>query len=315
MLLILVRRILTTFPLLITVTLLVFLLLHFAPGDAASYVAGSSASAEHIEEIRDRLGLKDHVMVQYSRWLGRLAQGDMGQSLFSSVEVTDAVLSRLPVTLWLAIMSMMVAVAISVPLAIIAAVKAGTLLDRALLAGSTLGIATPNFFLGLMLVLVFSLTLDLFPATQYVSFGDGGILKWLHHLILPSIALGAAMAAELARHLRASMRDVLQQDYMRTATSKGLPAWKVVVKHGLKNAAAPVVTVLGLQARALIGGAVVIETVFSLPGLGSLAVNAVFARDLPMIQGIVVTLVVVVLIVNVLVDMSYTYLDPRVRVL
>lgn len=307
------RRILMSLPLFVFVSFLVFLLVHLAPGDAASYVAGDTASAEQIAAVRERLGLNEPFLVQYGQWLGGLFTGDLGTSLFSSVPVSDAIIRRLPVTLWLALGSIIVALVIAVPSGIIAALRAGGLLDRTLIVSASVGIATPNFFLGLILILVFSHWAGWFPATQYVSMDDG-IVRWMQHLALPAVALGVALAAELARHLRASMRDVLRQDYVRTAYAKGLPTWKVVGKHGLKHAAAPVVTVLGLQTRMVIGSAVVIETVFALPGIGSLAVNAVLARDLPLIQGITMAMVLLVLIVNLLVDLSYGYLDPRVRV-
>jgi peptide/nickel transport system permease protein len=222
------------------------------------------------------------------------------------------VLSRMPVTLSVTFGSGVVALLIAIPAGTVAAIRADSPIDRIVTFGATLGVATPNFFLGLLLILFVALGTGLFPTSGYAPLG-AGVGDWALHIVLPSIALGAAISAEIARHLRASLRDVLDQDYIRTARSKGLPAWKVVGKHGLKNAAIPVVTVLGLQITNLLSGSVVVEAVFGLPGLGNLLIRAVFSRDFPMIQGVMLITVLMVVVVNLLVDISYGYFNPKVR--
>lgn len=307
------RRLLAVVPTLLLVSFIVFLLVHLSPGDPAVRAAGGQdATPEAIAAARERLGLNDPFLVQYGNWMLSLLQGDLGTSLFSSQKVTEAILPRLPVTLSLTLGAAIVAVLLSIPIGTIAALRSGGLSDRMVMLGASLGIAMPNFFIGLLLVLGFALSAGWLPATGWVAFSDspGG---WISHMILPSVTLGIAVAAELARHLRASLRDVLDQDYVRTASAKGLSSVKVVGKHGLKNAAIPVVTVFGLQVQHLLGGTVVVEQIFGLPGLGSLAVQAVFDRNYTVIQGIAVVTVLIVLIINFLVDLSYAYLNPRIR--
>lgn len=308
------RRLVGTIPVLVFVSLVVFLLLHLAPGDPAVKAAGGigEATPEAVAEIRERLGLNDPILVQYASWIGDLATGNLGTSLFSSQPVSAAILSVLPVTLSLTAIAAIVALLIGASAGMIAAYREGGIADRCIMLATSMGIALPSFFVGLILVIVFSLRLGWFPATSYVPLTESPGL-WLWHLTLPAVALGLGVSAEVARHLRASLRDVLAKDYIRTAAAKGLPTWKVVGKHGLKNAAMPVVTVLGLQFERLLSGTVVIELVFGLPGMGSLAVRSIFNRDYPMIQGITITAVIIVLVTNLLVDLSYGYLDPRVR--
>ena len=307
------RRLTTAIPLLVIVSFIVFFLLHLSPGDPAARAAGGSdALPADIIAARERLGLNEPLHIQYLEWLRGLVVLDLGTSLFSSRPVTEAIASALPVTLSLTFGAVVVALLIAIPTGILAARRQGGALDRLIMIGASLGIALPNFFVGLMLVLVFALTVRWFPATGYVDLLTDP-WRWLQHMTLPWIALGIAVAAELARHLRGALRDVLSQDYVRTAYAKGLPGRLAIGKHGLKNAAIPVVTVLGLQIRALLGGVVVIEQVFSLPGLGSLAVHAVFNHDYPIVQGVAMVSVAIVLIVNWVVDLSYGYFNPRVR--
>lgn len=309
----LVNRLIWFLPLIVLVTFIVFLLIHLSPGDAAVVIAGSEGvSQEELARIRARLGLDQPLHVQYLRWMGGMLTGDLGTSLLSSRSVAGEVFSRLPVTLSLTLGSIVVALLISIPAGTIAAIRADTIVDRIVTFGATLGVATPNFFLGLLLILFVALGTGLFPTSGYAELGQG-VGDWALHIIVPSIALGAAISAEMARHLRASLRDVLDQDYIRTARSKGLPAWKVVGKHGLKNAAIPVVTVLGLQITNLLSGSVVVEAVFGLPGLGNLLIRSVFSRDFPMIQGVMLITVLMVVVVNLLVDISYGYFNPKVR--
>ena len=307
------NRLAWSLPLLVLVSLIVFMLIHLSPSDAAVVIAGSEGiSQEELARIRERLGLNDPLHVQYLNGMSSVLGGDLGTSLLSSRSVADEVLSRLPVTFSLTLGSVIVALLIALPAGTIAAIRADTTVDRLVTLGATLGVATPNFFLGLLLVLFVALGTGLFPTSGYAPLGDG-IGSWALHLVLPPIALGAAVSAEVARHLRASLRDVLDQDYIRTARSKGLPAWKVVGKHGLKNAAIPVVTVLGLQVTNLLSGTVVVEAVFGLPGLGNLLIRSVFSRDFPMIQGVMLITVVIVVVINLIVDISYGYFNPKVR--
>lgn len=306
------RRILTALPSLFLITLIVFTLVQLSPGDPAITAAGPDASAEQIEAIRERLGLNDPVVQQYANWAGDAATGDFGQSLNGGYDVLPAIVQRLPVTLSLAGLALVFALLIAVPAGAIAAVRSGGWIDRGVIVMTSIGIALPSFAVGLLLVYLFALRLGWFPATGYTSFSESPF-EWLRGLVLPALGLGLAVAAELTRYLRASLRDVLESDYVRTARSKGLSPRKVVGKHGLKHAALPVVTILGLQAGQLLGGVVVMEQVFGLPGVGTLTVAAVYARDYPVIQATALLAGVTVLVLNLLVDLSYSYFDPRIR--
>lgn len=307
------RRILSALPTLILVSVLVFALVQLSPGDPAVVAAGPDASAEQVAAVREQLGLNAPVFEQYFSWAGGALTGDLGNSILSGYGVVASIGQRLPVTLSLALLSIVVALVVAVPLGTIAAVKSGSWLDRLVIVVTSAGIALPSFAVGLLLIYLFSLKLSWFPATGYTPIEESPA-RWFRGLLLPSIALGLAVAAELARHLRASLRDVLQSDYVRTARAKGLGTWKVLAKHGLKHAAIPVVTVLGLQISHLLGGAIVVEQVFGLPGVGSLAVRAVFTRDYPVIQGVALLAAMVVIVINILVDLSYSYFNPRIRV-
>ncbi len=306
------QRLLALVPLLFIVSLLVFSLVLVIPGDPAYMLAGEDATPEEIAEIREDMGLNDPVLVQYGRWAGGILRGDMGTSLFSDQPVLEVLIDRLPVTLSLAFAAIVISLLISVPAGIIAGTRPGRLSDRVVTVGASAGLAIPNFWLGLMLVLVFAIWNDWLPATGYVALTESPEL-WLRHILLPAFTLGLAAAAILTRQLRGAMVDVMNQDYIRTARAKGLPWRKVVLKHGLKNAAIPMVTILGLQANYLLGGTVIVEQIFGMPGLGQLAVASVFTRDLPMIQGVVIMAVFVAVFVNLLVDISYGYFNPKVR--
>ncbi len=307
-----IRRVLMIIPLLFMVSLGVFALVHMIPGDPAITISGENATAEQIEATRARLGLDDPVLVQYARWATSAIQGDLGQSLFSSRTVTGAIIERFPVTISLTAAAMFFALLISIPAGIIAAIKRGRPADRAATLFASLGIAMPNFWLGILLILAFALAYPIFPAVGYTRMAEG-VGPWARSLVLPGITLGMAAAAETTRQLRSSLYDILHQDYIRTARAKGMGSTIVIGKHALKNAAVPVVTVIGFQLAFLLGGTVVVEQVFGLPGLGGLAIRAVLERDIPMIQGIVVITALIVMLVNLLVDLSYAYLDPRVR--
>ena len=306
------RRLLSVVPVLFIVAIIVFLLTFLVPGDPAFTIAGESATPQQIAQTRERLGLNDPVLTQFGHWLGGAVQGDLGTSLFSSQNVTDAIALRLPVTLSLTIGALLVAILIGIPAGILAANRRGKATDRILTVGTSVGIAFPNYFLGLLLILLFALKGKLLPATGYVPISDG-IGLWLQHLVLPCVTLGLSAAAVTTRQLRSSLSGVLTQDYIRMARAKGMRGRVIIVKHALKNAMVPVVTVLGTQVAFLLGGAVLIEQIFGLPGIGSLAYNAVVTRDVPMIQGTVLIGAVMVLLVNLLVDISYGWLNPKVR--
>ena len=311
-LLYLCRRIAATIPILVLVGLITFLLIHLTPGDPAAVVAGENASLEAIEAARHRMGLDQPFLLQFWHWLTAVVVGDLGTSFTSGRPVTELIFDRLPITLSLTAGSTLIGVGLAVPLGVFAAIKRGSYLDRITIFSTSLGIAAPEFFIGLLLVLVVALNWGWLPATGYIPFNQDP-LEYFARLTLPSLTLGLGVAAELARQVRGAMIDVLSRDYIQTARAKGLSTLSIIVKHGLKNAAIPVVTVLGLQIRRLLGGAVIVEQIFAMNGVGSLAVRAVFLRDLPVLLGVALTTAVVVLLVNLMVDMSYGYFDPKVR--
>jgi peptide/nickel transport system permease protein len=306
------KRVLFTLPVLAIVALLTFLMLELTPGDPAVVVAGADASPEAIDAARESLGLDQPLPQRFAEYVGDVVTGDLGESFTSGVPVLETIASRLPVSLSMTLGALLIGLVIAIPAGIFAAVKSGSWLDRFTIFNTSVGMASPEFFVGLLLILVFSLTLGWFPATGYVPFADDPV-EWATRLVLPSLTLGVGVAAEVTRHVRASMRDVLQRDYIQTARAKGLSTASVIGKHGLKNAALPVVTVLGLQVRRLLAGTVIVEQIFAMNGIGTLAVRAVFHRDLPMLLGIALVTAVIVLLVNLVVDLSYGYLDPKVR--
>lgn len=305
-------RVLSALPVLFLTTVLAFSMVHLIPGDAAVVAAGENASPEQIDAMRQRLGLDQPLITQYVNWVGALLRGDLGTSLFSSRRNVDLIGAALPVTLSLTLLSLAWSLVLGVLMGTLAGLRRGSWIDRILTSTTTLGISLPSFWLGAILVTLFALNAPVFPASGYSPLSEGAG-TWFQHLVLPALALGTVTAAEIARQARSGIIDVKDQDYIRTATAKGLSSSKVVFKHMSKNAAIPVVTVFGLQAAHLIGGSVVIEQVFGLPGLGTFAVHSVIARDLPAIQAFIVLITVIVLIVNLLVDMSYGYFNPKVR--
>ncbi|TQM11917.1 ABC transporter permease [Pseudonocardia kunmingensis] len=307
-----VLRVLSTLPVLVLVTFVVFGLVLLIPGDPAATIAGPDATVAEVAAVRERLGLDRPVLVQYWDWVTGALAGDLGTSLYTSRPVATSIGDGLPVTISLAATALLISLVIAVPTAIVSALRRGTWIDRVATVGSSLGIALPSFWLGLVFVLVFSLALGWLPATGYVPL-DEDPAAWLRHILLPALTLGIASAAESARQLRGSIIGVLQQDYVRTARAKGLRERMVIGKHVLKNASVPLVTVLGLQITALLGGAVLVEQVFGVPGLGLVAIGAVTTRDIPVIQGIVLVAVVVAMVCNLLVDLTYGYLNPKVR--
>lgn len=307
------RRLLITVPVLFLVSLGVFSLIFLVPGDPAATLAGDHATPAQVDTIRAELGLDDPLAVQYWRWASAAITGDLGRSIFTGQPVTSAIAQGLPATLSLTLAAMVVTVLLGAPAGILAARFRDRLPDRLAGVAAAAGFALPGYFVGMLLVLLFANHLGWLPATRYVALSEDPA-GWLTHLILPSIALGLAGAAMVMRQLRSALLGVLDQDYITMARVKGLRGHRIMLKHALKNAAIPVVTVLGNQIAVLLGGAVIIEQVFAIHGLGNVAISAVLRRDLPMIQGVVVFATVMVLAANLLVDIAYGYLNPKVRV-
>jgi peptide/nickel transport system permease protein len=307
-----VRRILATIPVMGVVALFVFSLLYLTPGDPAAVIAGDIATDEDIRRIRAQLGLDQSYFVRFGTWLWAILHGDFGISIFTNLPVSRLIGQRLEPTASLTLTTLFVTVVTAVPLGIIAAWKVGTWIDRAVMAFAVFAFSVPVFVVAYLLIFGLSLGLDLLPVQGYTSLSEG-FWPWLQRLILPSIALGTSYSALIARVTRASMLEVLSQDYIRTAQAKGLSMDKVLMGHALKNAAVPIVTVIGIGIALLIGGVVVTETVFAIPGIGRLVVDAILRRDYPIIQGIILIFSAVYVLVNLAVDVSYTILDPRIR--
>jgi peptide/nickel transport system permease protein len=306
------RRLLATLPVLLIVAVLVFLLLRLAPGDPAAILAGDAASTEQIARIRAELGLDRPILVQFGIWLGNMAGGELGESFFYKMKVSTLIAQRLEPTLALATVTILFAVAVSVPLGVLAAWRFGGWFDRALMGFSVFGFSVPVFVLAYVLIYIVSLKLGLLPVQGYQRIADG-FWPFLKHLILPSITLSVIYIALIARVTRASVLEALGEDYIRTARAKGLPEIRVLVRHALTNAAVPIVTVIGIGIALLIGGVVVTESVYAIPGLGRLTVDAVLARDFPTIQGVILFFSFVYVLLNLLIDLSYVFLDPRIR--
>jgi peptide/nickel transport system permease protein len=307
-----VRRIVATIPVMAVVALFVFSLLYIAPGDPAAVIAGDQATPADVERIRQSLGLDRPFLVQFGEWTWRILHGDIGTSIFTNLPVSTMIAQRIEPTLSLMVITLCLAVAIAVPMGVAAAWKAGTWFDRAIMAFAVLGFSVPVFVVGYLLAYVFALELDWLPVQGYTPFSDG-FWPWFKNLILPAIALGCLYIALIARITRATMLEVLQQDYIRTARAKGVGQWDILFLHALKNAAVPIVTVIGIGIALLIGGAVVTESVFAIPGLGRLTVDAILRRDYPVIQGVVLLFSFVYVLVNLMIDLIYTVLDPRIR--
>lgn len=312
MLRLVLRRLLALVPLLLIVTLIVWGLLLLIPGDPALSIVGNDATPDQVAAIRTELGLDDPGYVRYGRWLGGVVQGDLGTSLFTSYEVSDAIRDRLPITMSLVGTAFVLAVAIGIPSGILAARRRGRLVDRMLTVGTSVGVAVPNFWLGLVLITFFSLRWGWFPSGGYVPFTEDPV-DWAYHIALPTITLALAAAAEIGRQTRAGMVDVLEQDFVRTHRAKGMSERQIMTKYALKSAMMPVVTVSGLQIARLFGLSTLVEQIFNMPGVGQLAIDAVFKRDIPVIQGVVLLVTVVVVFANLAVDVSYGYLNPKVR--
>lgn len=307
-----VRRIITTIPVMAFVALFVFSLLYIAPGDPAAVIAGDQASPADVERIRASLGLDRPYLVRFAEWFFRVLQGDLGTSIFTSLPVTQLIAQRIEPTVSLMVLTLIFAVTIAVPLGVVAAWKAGTWIDRSVVAFAVFGFSVPVFVIGYLLAYTFALKLDWVPVQGYTPLSQG-IWPWFKNLILPAITLGTVYIALIARITRATMLDVLQQDYIRTARSKGLAQDSILFLHALKNAAVPIITIIGIGVALLIGGAVVTESVFAIPGLGRLTLDAILRRDYPVIQGVVLIFSFVYVLVNLVIDLIYTLVDPRIR--
>ena len=307
-----IRRVLATIPVMLVVAVIVFLLLRLSPGDPAAIIAGDQATSHDIEQIRIQLGLDKPLVVQFFQWLWSLLQGDLGRSVFNNRPVLELIAQRLEPTISLAILTMLFAIAVAIPLGVIAAWKVGTWIDRAIMTFAVIGFSFPVFLVGYLLVFGFSLEWRFFPVQGYRDMA-GGFVPFIRHLILPSVALGLVYTALLARMTRSTMIDVLNEDYIRTARAKGLAMDAVLLGHALKNAAVPIVTTIGVGIALLIGGVVVTESVFAIPGIGRLTIDAVLQRDYPVIQGVILVVSFIYVMINLVIDLSYTLLDPRVR--
>jgi peptide/nickel transport system permease protein len=307
-----VRRMLATIPVMGVVAIFVFSLLYLSPGDPAVIIAGDTATLEDIARIREKLGLDQSFYVQFGRWVWNLLHGDLGISIFTNLPVMTLIKQRIEPTVALTICTLIVTIPIAIPLGVIAAWKAGTWIDRVVMVFAVAGFSIPGFVLAYILIFTFSIGLDWLPVQGYTSIKDG-FAPFLSHMVLPSITLGLFYAALVARITRASMLDVLSQDYVRTAQAKGLSNREVLIGHALKNAAVPIATIIGIGVALLISGVVITETVFAIPGIGRLVVDAILRRDYPIIQGVILMFSAWYVLVNLAVDISYTLFDPRIR--
>jgi len=306
------RRLAFTIPLLLVVTFLIYSLVVLVPGDPAVALAGANPTPEQIEAVRQNLGLDDPFLVQYWHWLSNAIRGDLGTSLFTHVDVWTSITTRLPVTLSLTFLAMLFAAVFGLILGLAAGLRPGSWIDRFATIFASIGIALPYFWVGMVLVLLFAINAGVLPAVGFVGITDDPI-QWFLHLLLPAFSLSLASMAVVARQTRASVVTVMNEDYIRTADAKGLSRVRVIGKHALKNASIPVVTSFGIEVNRLIGGTVVIEQLFVLPGLGQLVYQSVFQRDFPTVQGVLLFVAVMILLVNLIVDVSYGYFNPRVR--
>jgi peptide/nickel transport system permease protein len=307
-----IRRLFATIVVMAVVAFVVFLLLYLTPGDPAAILAGDAATSQDIAKIREALGLNEPFHVRFGEWVWRLLHGDLGISIFTKLPVTQLIGQRIGPTLSLTLSTLVFSVLVAVPMGVVAAARAGRWIDRAVMGFSVGGFSLPVFVLAYILIYIFSIGLEWLPVQGYRPMSEG-LWQWARHLVLPTLALGTVYIALIARMTRAAMLDVLAQDYVRTAQAKGLAPSAVLIGHALKNAAVPIVTVIGIGVGLLIGGAIVTETVFALPGVGRLTVDAILRRDYPVIQGVVLMFSAAYVLVNLAVDLSYMFFDPRIR--
>jgi len=310
----LARRLLLLVPVLVGVSVVVFLVLHLSPGDPAEIMLGSQATQEDLARLRRELGLTEPLHVQYVHWVAHVARGDLGRSIWMKRPVLDEVLNRYKATLVLTASGLLLSTVGGIILGVASAVRPHSFLDRMSAVTSLFGASMPVFWLGIVLMVVFSLWLGWLPASgMWAPYGEGGLRDLLAHLVLPAVTLAAASLTIIARLTRSTMLEILNQDYIRTARAKGLVEQRVVFRHGLKNALIPIVTVVGVQAGYLLGGAVLTETVFAWPGVGLLMVQGILARDFPLVQGCVLVIALTFVLINLAVDLLYAWLDPRIQ--
>ena len=307
-----IRRVISVIPVLAVVALIVFGLIRIAPGDPAAIIAGHEATMEEVEGIREALGLNEPMHVQLFIYVKDILRGDLGRSILSKHEVSHLIAQRLVPTLSLAILSEVIALFIAIPLGVLAAWKANTWIDRVVMVFATLGFSVPVFWLGFLMIWLLAVKLGIFPAAGYVAPSED-LWRWFHRLIMPAFATGVIIMALVTRMTRATVLETLKEDYVRTARAKGLSESVVLIRHALRNAALPIITVIGLGEAALLSGLVVTESVFAIPGLGRLLLNAILARDYPIIQGAILVTSTVYVFINLLVDLSYAFFDPRIR--
>ena len=310
----LARRLLLLVPVLVGVSIIIFMVLHLSPGDPVEIMLGSQATQEDRARLRDDLGLDQPLHVQYVRWLGHVARGDLGRSIWMRRPVLNEVLVRFRATLLLTATALVISTTVGIALGVASAARPNSVLDRTSAVASLFGASMPSFWLGIVLMVVFALWLGWLPASgMFAPYGGGDVRDLLAHLILPAVTLAAASVTIIARLTRSTMLEALGQDYIRTARAKGVVERAVVLRHGLKNALIPIVTVVGVQAGYLLGGAVLTETVFAWPGVGTLMVQGILARDFPLVQGCVLIVALSFVLVNLAVDLLYAWLDPRIR--
>jgi len=312
MLFYILKRLLATVPVLLVVGVFIFLLLRLTPGDPAAMIAGDYATEDQIAAIKENLGLDKPLIHQFFIWMSNIANGDLGESYFFKKQVTELIIARIEPTLSLSVVTIIFTIMIAIPMGIISAYKQGSWIDRVVMGFSVIGFSIPVFVIGFGLIYVFSLNLGWFPVQGYQRL-EMGVFQWIRHLILPALALSVIFVAFIARMTRTSVLEVLGEDYVRTARAKGQTETKVLVNHALRNAAVPIITVIGFAFAILIGGVVVTESVFNIPGLGLLTVDAVLNRDFPTIQAVVLLFSFVYVLINLIIDICYTFLDPRIR--
>jgi peptide/nickel transport system permease protein len=306
------RRLVAIIPVLTVVAILIFLMLRLTPGDPAAVIAGDNATSDQIADIRAKLGLNEPIWTQFAIWIGNILQGNFGESYFFKKTVAELIAQRIEPTVALATCTLLFAVAIAVPLGVLAAYRQGSLFDRFIMAFCVMGFSVPVFVIGYCLIYVFAIELGWLPVQGYIRIGVN-FWQFLERMVLPSLTLSVGFIALISRITRASVLEVLNEDYIRTARAKGLSNRVVLMRHALRNAAVPILTVIGIGIAILMGGAVITESVFGLPGLGRLTVEAVLSRDFPTIQTVILMFSVVYVIINLLIDISYTVFDPRIR--
>lgn len=306
------RRLISLIPVMLIVSIIVFMIVHLTPGNPAYLILGEDASKESIMQLEKQLGLDQPIVLQYINWLKDILTGDFGQSVYSSEPVLHIILDKIGPTLSITIISLIMILIISIPVALLAVWKRNTLMDPVFISISLLGVSIPEFWFAMLLVLGFAVSIPIFPVAGYVPIADG-FISWIYHLILPSFVLAAVEIGIVARMLRDGMLESINQDYIRTVRAKGIKESIVLIKHVFSNSLIPTTTVIGATIAGLLGGTVIIETLFTIPGIGQLLVDSIYRRDYPIIQGVILFIAVIYVIINLLVDLLYTFLDPRIR--